>query len=162
MKKRTSYTVDTIFVLVLFAVFAITVLFVLISGAGVYKNTQALMEERYEERTCISYITTKLNHYDEDGKVYVTDFGGFSALTLDETVSGIDFTTYIYCCDGKMKELRFQKGLEFDPSAGQDIIDAKYINFSQDGSLITIKCIGEEGTVSTVVVNVASETEAAA
>ncbi len=160
MKKRTSYTVDTIFVLVLFAVFAVTVLFVLMSGAGVYKNTQSVMQQRYEERTCVSYITSKINHHDESGAIAVTDFGGFSALELEEKIADKSFVTYIYCHDGYVKELMFEKGLEFDPASGMNIIEAQYLNFTQDGNLVTIKCIGEDGTVSSVTLNIAGGLEA--
>ncbi|NLL63704.1 MAG: DUF4860 domain-containing protein [Ruminococcaceae bacterium] len=161
MKKRTAYTVDTIFVLVLFVIFAITVLFVLVSGAGVYKDTQAVMQERFEERTCISYINSKVNHYDATGKVYITEFAGVSALALEETVSNIDFVTYIYCYDGHVKELLFEKGLEFNPSAGQDIIDAKSLSFELEGNLIRVECVGTTGKSAYVFLNIASGTEAA-
>lgn len=159
MKKRTSYTVDTIFVLVLFAVFAITVLFVLMSGAGVYKNTQLVMQERYEERTCLSYISSKINNNDDSGKIRVIDNGDMSVLAIDESVAGESFTTYIYCYDGYMKELLVQSDLEFNAEMGTNIAALQYINFTKDGNLINIKCIGEEGTVSTVSLNIASGLE---
>ena len=159
MKKRTSYTVDTIFVLVLFAVFATTVLFVLMSGAGVYKNTQMVMQERYEERTCLSYITAKVNHYDQNDCIYITEFEGIPSLAINENVEGTNFTTYIYCYDGYVKELMFQSGLEFDPSAGENIIEAKSLVFEKEGNLITVKCTGTKGSSASVSLNVAGGLE---
>lgn len=156
MKKRTAYTVDTIFVLVLFAVFAITVLFVLMSGAGVYKNTRALMQERYEERTCLSYITAKVNHFDEADSVYITTFDGIPALAMNETVADMDFTTYIYCYDGYVKELMFQTGLTLDPSAGENIVKAKSLEFTSEGDTLTAHCVGTKGTGATVSLNLSS------
>ena len=156
MKKRTTYTVDTIFVLVLFAVFAITVLFVLMSGAGVYKNTQMVMQERFEERTCLSYITAKVNHYDQENSVYVTDFNGIKTLALDEEVAGDIFTTYNYCYDGYVKELMFKKGTELNPEDGQNIIEVKSLDFESEGKLITVKCEGTKGSSASVSLHIAS------
>lgn len=41
-----------------------------------------------------------------------------------------------------------------------NIIEAQYLNFTQDGNLVTIKCIGEDGTVSSVTLNIAGGLEA--
>ncbi len=160
MKKRTTYTVDTIFVLVLFAVFTITVLFVLMSGAGVYKNTQTVMQERFEERTCLSYVTAKVNHYDKANSIYVTDFGGCNALAMDEVIAGDTYSTLIYCYEGQVKELMFRKDLELEPAAGKDITPAKSLEFTTEGNLVTVKCVGTTGHASTISLNVASGLEA--
>lgn len=156
MKKRTAYTVDTIFVLVLFAVFAITVLFVLMSGAGVYKDTQSVMAERYQERTCLSYITAKVNHYDDNGKVYVTKVDDVSALAVDEEMGGTTYTTYIYCKDGHVKEIMIEKGNTFDLDAGLDIIEARNLEFETKDNLIKVICTGETGKTAFVTLHVAS------
>ncbi len=161
MKKRTLYTVDTVFVLVLFAVFAITVLFVLMSGAGVYKNTQSLMQERYEERTALSYITAKVNHYDTDGTIYVTEFEGLDALAFKAEVGGVDSVTYMYYYGGSVRELTCPDGIELTPDAGQKIIEAADLDFETDGDLITVTCTGSKGTSASVSLHVASGMEAA-
>ncbi|MCQ2461337.1 MAG: DUF4860 domain-containing protein [Clostridia bacterium] len=156
MKKRTSYTVDSIFVLVLFAVFAVTVLFVLMSGAGVYKDTQSVMTERYQERTCLSYITAKVNHYDEAGRVYVTKVNGVQALAVDEQMGGVDYTTYIYCHDGSIKEIMVDKGLDFKLEDGLDIINAKGLEFDTSENLIKVTCVGEDGSTAFATLHVES------
>lgn len=161
MKKRTLYTVDTVFVLVLFAVFAITVLFVLMSGAGVYKNTQSLMQERYEERTALSYITAKVNHHDTDGTIYVTEFEGLDALAFKAEVGGVDSVTYMYYYGGAVRELTCPDGIELKPDAGQEIIEAADLDFETDGDLITVTCTGSKGTSASVLLHVASGLEAA-
>lgn len=156
MKKRTLYTVDTVFVLVLFAVFAITVLFVLMSGAGVYKNTQSLMQERYEERTALSYITAKINHQDSEGTIYVTELGGLDALAFNSDVGGVDTVTYMYYYGGAIRELTCPDGIELKPDAGQKIIEASDLDFEVDGDLITVTCTGTKGTSASVSLHVAS------
>lgn len=161
MKKRTLYTVDTVFVLVLFAVFAITVLFVLMSGAGVYKNTQELMQERYEERTALSYITAKVNHNDTAGTVYVTDLDGLDALAFKTDSDGIKAITYMYYYGGAIRELTCPEDIVLTPDAGQKIIEASDLDFETDGDLITVICTGTKGTSASVSLHVASGLEAA-
>ncbi|MBQ0136226.1 MAG: DUF4860 domain-containing protein [Oscillospiraceae bacterium] len=157
MKKRTGYTVDSIFVLVLFAVFAVTVLFVLMSGAGVYKDTQSVMTERYQERTALSYITAKVNHYDSKDKIYVTEIDGAQALAIDELMGGTDYTTYIYCYEGSIMEIMVEKGQEFELKDGLDIIEAKSLEFDVSENLIKITCVGENGTTAFATLHVESQ-----
>ena len=160
MKNKTTYTVDTIFVLVLFAVFAITVLFVLMTGAGVYKNTQALMQERYEERTGISYITAKVHSFDEKDKIQIEDFNDVKSLTFTSEVDGIESITRMYFYGGYIRELTSPKDIELPLSAGQKIVAAGGLDFSADGDLLTITCKGTKGSVSKTTLYVASGMEA--
>ena len=59
-----NHTINTIFVLVLFCVFAVAVLLVLLAGTGAYQDIADRMERQYEERTCLSYLDAKVRHYD--------------------------------------------------------------------------------------------------
>ncbi len=153
MKKK-AYTVDTIFVLVLFVVFSITVLFVLMSGAGVYKDTQSVMTERYEERTCLSYISAKVNHFDEKGIISVAKIGNCQALAISaDDGNGV---TYIYCKDGSVREILVDKSRDFNLDEGLEIVKAKSLAFSADGNLLTVTCTGDTGKSATVTLHVAS------
>ena len=107
MKKRTSYTVDTVFVLVLFAVFAITVLFVLIAGAGVYKNTQALMKERYEERTCTADKQTE-NDNEENNRKQMS-FKHFKQRALSDFCSHKNTPFLAYSCHNAHKRKHYRE-----------------------------------------------------
>lgn len=154
--KKTGNTVDSIFVLVLFAVFAIAVLFVLMSGAGVYKDAKSVMTERFQERTCLAYITAKVNHYDEEGSVFVTEIDGVPALGLKEEMGALSFVTYIYGFDGSVREIMVEDGYDFSLSDGMVIVDADNLSFKQDGSLILVSCTGEGGRTASVILRTES------
>ena len=165
MKKERSYSVDTVFVLVLFCVFAATILFVLMSGANVYKETASIMHERYEERTCLSYISAKIKHYDSKDSVYLTDFNGTTALALDDEINGVKYNTLIYFYNGHVKELFCEKGAKFGIESGTDIIKAKNLQFAkvdEKSGLIKVKCTGETGGSSTIIIGTMSENGGAA
>ncbi len=160
MKKERSYSVDTVFVLVLFCVFAATILFVLMSGANVYKETARIMQERYEERTCLSYISQKVRHCDSDNAVYITEFDGTPALALEDEINNKEYNTLIYFYDGHVKELFCEKGAAFSKESGTDIIEAKNLQFAnvdKDSGLIKIKCTGTNGDSSTIIIGTMSE-----
>ena len=46
---HTGYTADTVFVLVLLCVFAVSVLLVLLTGTGAYQNIAGKMETQYKK-----------------------------------------------------------------------------------------------------------------
>ena len=88
-----TLTADTAFVLALFAVFTVSVLFVLLSGAGVYKATAASVSDSYGARTAEAYISSKVRHSDalDDGSeplVAIRNFEDITALALYEEYDG--------------------------------------------------------------------------
>ena len=151
-KTSSSYSLDTVFVMTLFLIFALTVLSVLMSGANVYKNTVKTMNERYQSRTCISYISAKVRH-SNPGSVYITDFDGVKTLALSETANDSEYLTYIYYYDGYVKELYFEKGLDFTPSDGQDILKMNNLSFADEGKMIKVECTDTDNEVTSVLIS---------
>ena len=74
MKK--NITADTLAVVMLFAVFVLSVFSVLIYGANVYRKTAEASYFNYTERTCLSYITQKIRHYDQKDCVKTENING--------------------------------------------------------------------------------------
>ena len=96
MKNSGKSKVDTVFVLIIFSVFALSVLLVLMLGARVYKNMTDITSENQEERTFISYVWTKVKNGDKNGSARAGEFGGLSALCFDEVIGGDSYQTVIY------------------------------------------------------------------
>ena len=146
-KIRTeNHTINTIFVLVLFCVFAVAVLLVLLAGTSAYQDIAERMERQYEERTCLSYLDAKVRHYDEAGMVAVETMGEYEALALYEDIDGVRYKTLIYCADGYVRELFFEDGLQFLPEDGQPVVPARALQVTQKSdTLIELVCTGEDG-----------------
>lgn len=157
MRKRLSansagYTIDTVFVLVLLCVFAVSVLLVLLAGTGAYQDVAAKMETQYNERTCLSYLDAKVRHYDKAGMAAAEQFDGCDALALYEDADGVRYKTLIYCYDGYIKELFFEEGLSFQPADGQNIVPAEFLTVTAVAeNLIQLEC-GSEGNRETLMI----------
>lgn len=122
--------IDTVFVLIIFCIFAASVLISLIFGGNIYKNTTDKSNEKYDENICLSYIWVKTKNIDTGG-AYVDDFQGRSVLCLEEEYDGIEYLTMIYQENGWVCELFAEKALEFSPQDGTPVIKADSLVFEE-------------------------------
>ena len=155
--KAVNHTIDTVFVLALFCLFAAAVLMVLLSGANAYQQIAGNMESQYAERTCLAYLDAKVRHYDEAGTVAVETFDNRDALALYEEFDGVRYKTLIYYADGYVRELFFEDGLQFQPEDGQIVIAAGLQISKKTESLLQLVCTNEEGRKAQLFVHLRSE-----
>jgi hypothetical protein len=131
MKSVERQKTDTIFVLMVFVIFAISVLLVLMFSASVYGNVSETLREEKDERAVLSYIWTKVRSFDEADSIAVADFHGIPALFINEDFEGMRFHTIIYHYDGRLHELFSDAQLEFYPVDGLPILAISDLNFSE-------------------------------
>ena len=115
--------IDTVFVLIIFSVFALSVLMVLMLGASVYKNMSETSRDGQDERTLLSYIWTQVKNRDGDGDLYIGKFDGLTALCYDEVFGDSTYQTVVYHYDGWVYELFYDTELEFFPEEGQKVME---------------------------------------
>ena len=133
--------IDTLFVLIILCVFAVSALASLAFGGSVYKNAIEQSHERYDERTSFFYIWTKVKNADEYGRVYVDQLDGVDTLILEEELFGGVYLTYIYHHDGWLKEIFGDAEYEYNLADGQSILNLKdtTLRFEQlAGSVIRV------------------------
>lgn len=130
--------IDTIFVLVIFCIFALSVLTVLMLSADIYRSMTDISRDRQDERTILSYIGTRVRAADEVGMIYVGDFDGINALFFDEVIGDTLFRTAIYHYNGWAKELFSNPDVSLPPSAGTQlmIIDDLYFREMAPGIIV--------------------------
>jgi len=140
MKRVTSgQRIDTLFVLIIFCIFAVSVLMVLMLGAGIYQNMTEISREEQDERTALAYIRTKVRNNDINGRIHIGEFGGQPALVYDEHFHGIHFRTSIYHYDGWIREMFTEADLEFSPADGNLVMPLDNITFEElDNGLILV------------------------
>ncbi len=161
--KLQKHNIEAAFVLVLFAVFAVTIVAVLALGANSYKSLVERDNEAYNKRIITSYITAQIRSNDTRGTVAVGGFAkpgvrdGINTLHLYQIIDGEKFDLRIYHYDGQIYELFTTADNNIEPEAGNPIIEAKGLSFSRDGSVIRISSVDANGLKNTATVAVRSE-----
>lgn len=129
------HIVDTLFVLTLFAVFAICSMLLIAFGANIYQKTINNYEEHFNISTSVAYINEKLRQSDDSNAIELIDFGSSDAFRISSSFNDTDYYTYIYMDDGYLKELYAKAENELSPKAGKKLlpINSFDINVSKEG-----------------------------
>ena len=122
-KDEKKHTVDILFVISLFAVFALSVLMLTGTGARVYERIVNNMELNYNQRTSFSYLVNKIHQSDSEGRVDIGSFSGKDAIVITEEIDNVNYCTYLYYYDGSLKELFIRESQEMNPEYGTNIME---------------------------------------
>lgn len=133
-KQERKHTIDILFVLTLFCVFAISMIMLTGTGANVYSNIVDDMSSNFSSRTSFAYLTGKVHQGDETGRVSVGKYSNCDSLIISEEIDNITYCTYLYFYDGHIKEMFTRDGQSFDPEYGTDILEAQSFNVSKEGT----------------------------
>lgn len=133
-REERHHSIDILFVISLFAVFALSVVMLTGTGARVYERIVNNMEINHNERTTFSYLVNKIRQSDEEGKISVGKFAGIDSLIITEEIDNVNFCTYLYYYDGNLKELFIRQAQDMDPKYGTDILalDSFYVEQKSD------------------------------
>lgn len=123
--KGENSSISGLAVLLVFGIFAICVLFVLLEGGLSYEKVYADGQETYTQRTAMQFLSTKVRQ--AEGQVSVMSLGDGDALCLDEEVDGEHYVTWIYCCDGWLREYYGVAGEMPDPQYGDMVLELSYM-----------------------------------
>lgn len=153
MKRMTEkHEIDGVFVLLLFVLFAGSILMVLLLGASSYEKLVQRGQESYNARTGIQYIAAKLRHNDEADCVQVGSFSERTNKDADEIATlylrmgteGEYYYTKIYYYDGYIREVLCLEDGGLSPEAGQEILPAKGLRLKETDSLIQVTIVDEQ------------------
>lgn len=156
--KLQQHNIESAFVLVLFAVFAMTIVAVLALGANSYQKLVERDNESYNKRIITSYVSAKIRNNDAKGSVAVGGFAsaeeedGIDTLHLYQMIEGEWYDTRIYFYDGHIYELFTLTDLDFDPKAGNEVMEAQGLSFRQQDNVIEITSVDKEGRENTATV----------
>ena len=158
-KEQENSKITGLMALLVFAVFAVCVLGVLLTGAGVYKRLVGSGAEDYSRRTTAQYVTTRVRQAGRAGSVGVEDFGGQDALVLREEIGGSVYLTRVYCFDGWVRELFTAESGDFSPEDGEKVLEAEELSFAMEGSSLLAQITLPDGTVQELTLYLRSEGE---
>lgn len=113
---------DTVFVVALLTLFALTATTLVLISAKQYNITAEKMNTNYESRTISSYLREKTRQSDDSGQIDVVDFNSRKAIAMKQILDIGTYVTYIYENDGYLFEAFVKEGASISPSSGQKIL----------------------------------------
>ena len=153
MKTGRSHSIDSLFVVILFAVFVFMSLLIISSGAAAYKNSAAQMDDRFDRQTCVSYITAKIRSNNDAGIISIVDYKGVNALCITNTFIEGTYNTYIYLYDGMVRELFCNVDIPQELNAGSALTKASGLSFSYNDGVYEITLVDENEKSTVFYVN---------
>lgn len=121
-EKQPKHIIDTLFVIALFCLFALSAIFLITIGANIYGRTVNNIEDNFSNRTALAYITEKVRQSDNAGSLSIGAFHGCPALIITSKIENTEYCTYLYEYDGYLREIMLRRGMAIDPAIGQSII----------------------------------------
>jgi len=144
--KMKKSSVSGLAALLVFAVFAVCLAGVLLTGAKSYSSLTDRGGESYEKSTALQFFAAKIRQSPSGSAVSISDFGGTDALLIRENIDGQAYSTLIYCHDGWLMELFTAEGGDFAPEDGEKILPAESLSLSLEDDLLRIEL--PEGGIS--------------
>lgn len=131
--------------LLTFVLFAISILFVLLNGAGVYRRLTQRDQHSYDSRTCVQYVATKMRQAPSPDAVSAGTFETVDCLEISQDIEGSEFVTRIYCYENWLMEIFTLADGDFYPEDGEKILPLSSMSVSQDGDLFTFVLTDTQG-----------------
>lgn len=138
-------SISALAALLLFAVFALGVLSVLLTGANAYRRLTERDRLLYDSRTAVRYVATKLRQAASPSAVGVSAFGDGDALVLYEAFDGERYCTRVYCHDGWLMELYAADVDGFSPEDGEKILPAESLSLTLEDGMLCAEIVCENG-----------------
>ena len=158
--KPRSHSMDFLFSIALFFVFAATALVVLLLSANVYEQIVHRSTHTFEQNTALAYLTEKIhqNDHGSNSSIELTQFDGCEALAISQTFNDTMYTTYIYEFEGQLKELFIQNGVQATAQAGTTILTLHHLEMKAiDDDLLQFTCYCEDGSSDSIIIGLHSE-----
>ncbi|OUN94551.1 DUF4860 domain-containing protein [Blautia sp. An46] len=130
---RKRHSIDLIFTISLFCVFALSSLGVTAAGAVLYQRTVREERSDYNLYTALSYIEQKLKSCDQEGGVSLEEGETGNLLCIHQSIGGISYRTYIYAYEGSLMELFIRTDQEPDFSGGTPLLEIQDMEVSVTG-----------------------------
>ena len=140
---KRNHSVDALFALLLYGLFALLSLLLVLIGAQVYRGIVRRTDARSDLRASLSDVANKVRSAPEAN---LENRDGLTVLVLPEQSGEQTFETLIYFYDGTLREMFQMQGDAFTPSYGEELaaLAAFSIEESADG-LLTVISRGADG-----------------
>ncbi|MCD8395609.1 MAG: DUF4860 domain-containing protein [Lachnospiraceae bacterium] len=144
--RQKQHSTSSLFTFLLLLVFALFALLLAGTGAVVYQNSMASLDENYTSRTAIAYVSEKVRQYDSEGQISFSSVEDIPALALHSAAdASADTVTYIYFYDGSLCELYVREETVPTAAMGTAMIELSDFTIEQEQNLLRVTAISTEG-----------------
>ena len=156
-QTRSTHTIDFLFPIALFFVFAASALTVILLAAGTYRSVTENASGHFEAVSSLAYISEKIYQNDAKGSISLGTFDGEDALIIRHSYEDTDYYTYIYVHDGNLMELFVKDGVQASAQSGRIIMSDESLTMEQlKDDLFSFTCTDEKGHKASTVVSIRS------
>lgn len=141
MNSKSTHSFDTVFVLLIFCLFAGTSLFLVLIGANVYRNIVSDMSANNETRASLSYVSNKVRSADSRD-ISVEKVNGQDTLVIHSEYNKSDYKTYIYLHDGYLMELFTKAENSFSAGEGDKITPVSAFTLAKHDNELSLSVSG--------------------
>ncbi|MCD8074485.1 MAG: DUF4860 domain-containing protein [Lachnospiraceae bacterium] len=153
MRQR-QHSTNTFFTFLLLLAFALFALLLAGTGAVVYQNSVASLEENYTSRTAVAYVAEKIRQYDSDGQISFSSVEDLPALALHSALDASAATiTYIYFYDGSLCELYVREETTPTAAMGTAMVELSDFTIEQEKTLLRVTVVSTEGEEMSLLVH---------
>nr|WP_319489616.1 DUF4860 domain-containing protein [uncultured Caproiciproducens sp.] len=142
MNSRNFRSVHTIFVLLIFCLFAVCSLFLVLIGANGYRQIVREMDSNNETRATLSYVSNKV-HAADSRDVSVESINEQQTLVIQSDFNGKEYRTYIYLHDGYLMEFFTNAENEFSAGSGDKITPVSSFTMEKSGNQLSLSVSGQ-------------------
>jgi hypothetical protein len=103
LNRKNTHSFQTVFILLIFCLFAVCSLFLVLIGANVYRGIVRDMNANNETRSSLSYVSNKVRTADPKD-VSVEKVEDRTVLVIRSSYNHSEYKTYIYLNDGYLME----------------------------------------------------------
>ena len=153
-KPMKKHNMTSIAALMLFVIFAVSVLSVLLTGASAYRRFTQRGQAVYESQTLSQFIEAKVRQAPSRDAVSAGKFGDSDVVTLSEDIDGDIYVTRVYCYDGWLMELFSMEEDEVMPEDGEKLLPAQNMTASMDDGLLKVCITDQQGAEETMLMAV--------
>ena len=136
--KEQKHSIEVVFTMVTFLVYAMVLLMFVSLGATVYRSVTQQMELHQTQRTAENYLREKVRQNDRTGDVSIGEIEGVPALQIGQTVGGKEYVTYIFTEGGSLKELLVSAEKKAKMSDGTVLLSMEEVSFAEEQGCLTV------------------------
>lgn len=149
VRREGGHAISGAFVFLLLGVFAVFSTLLVLLCAQAYRNTVDQTALHGEARIMQAFVRNTLRAEDASGAIGVLQQDGITALTITDSYGGDEYIRYIYCYNGKLRDLFIASEFGFRPEDGEEICAAADFQAVLEDGLLKAELTGTDGTLYT-------------